>query len=185
MTRFQSLETLTQLLIFYCFSLFFSCENFPFSSFCIFTSVLSFRQVWICKSSTTADKHKNSGEKHTLSSSDIDFETFGVLGTTLNEICYVKFEMAKSRCCAKAFFYVRKLKTLWRKRARQFENFSPESGCKTLPLWWILHSTWIIWTNARPQKTCHTVLRHHMCIQVEVVLVGDNFPVMTLLISFV
>jgi len=26
-----------------------------------------------------------------LSSSDVDFETFGVLGTTLTKICYVKF----------------------------------------------------------------------------------------------
>jgi len=50
------------------------------------------------------------GKKYTLSSSDVDFETFGVLGTTLNEICYVKFEMAKSRCRAKAFLNVRKLK---------------------------------------------------------------------------
>ena len=31
-TRFQLLETLTQLLIFCCFSLFVSCENFPFSA---------------------------------------------------------------------------------------------------------------------------------------------------------
>jgi len=29
-----------------------------------------------------------------VSSSDVDFKTFGVLGTTLIEICYVKFKMA-------------------------------------------------------------------------------------------
>jgi len=48
-----------------------------------------------------------------LSFSDVDFETFGVLGTTLIEICYVKFKVAEPRCRAKAFFfiYVRKLKT--------------------------------------------------------------------------
>jgi len=36
-----------------------------------------------------------------------------VLGTTLNEMHYVKFEMAKSRCRANASFliYVRKSKT--------------------------------------------------------------------------
>jgi len=53
------------------------------------------------------------GKKRTLSSSDVDFETFGVLGTTLIEICYLKFKMAKPWCRAKAFFciYVRKLKT--------------------------------------------------------------------------
>jgi len=45
------------------------------------------------------------GKKHTLSSSDVDFETFGVLGTALIEICYVKFKMPKPRCCAKAFFF--------------------------------------------------------------------------------
>jgi len=27
------------------------------------------------------------------------------ISTTLNEIDFVKFEMAKSRCCAKAFFF--------------------------------------------------------------------------------
>jgi len=47
------------------------------------------------------------GKKHTLSSSDVDFETFGVLGTTLIEISYVKFKVAKPRCRAKAFFYLR------------------------------------------------------------------------------
>jgi len=44
------------------------------------------------------------GKKHTFSSSDVDFETFGGLGTTLIEICYVKFKMAKPRCHAKVFF---------------------------------------------------------------------------------
>jgi len=48
-----------------------------------------------------------------LSYSDVDFETFGVLGATLIEICYVKFKGAKPRCRAIAFvfIYVRKLKT--------------------------------------------------------------------------
>jgi len=32
-TRFQLLETLTQLLTFHCFPLFFSCEIFPFSAY--------------------------------------------------------------------------------------------------------------------------------------------------------
>jgi len=45
------------------------------------------------------------GKKHTLRSSDV--ETFGVLGTTLIEICYVKFKVAKPRCRAKIFFYLR------------------------------------------------------------------------------
>ena len=44
------------------------------------------------------------GKKHTFSSSDVDFKTFGVLGTTLIEICNVKFKMAKPRCRAKVFF---------------------------------------------------------------------------------
>jgi len=30
------------------------------------------------------------GIKYTLSSSDVDFETFGVLGTSLTKICYVE-----------------------------------------------------------------------------------------------
>jgi len=59
-------------------------------------------------------------EKHTLSSSDVDFETFGVLGTTLIEICYLKSKMAKSRCRAKAFFYLREeIENFMKKNASQ------------------------------------------------------------------
>jgi len=54
-----------------------------------------------------------------LSSSDVDYETFGVLGTTLNEICYVKFENAKSRCRVKAFFFYLR---------EEIENFMKKKG---------------------------------------------------------
>jgi len=33
---------------------------------------------------------RNPGKQYTLSSSDVDFETFEVLGTTLTKICYLK-----------------------------------------------------------------------------------------------
>ena len=56
-----------------------------------------------------------------MSSSDVDFKTFGVLGTALIEICYVKFEMAKPRCRAKAFFYLREeIENFMKKNASQF-----------------------------------------------------------------
>ena len=32
----------------------------------------------------------NPGKQYILSSSDVDFETFEVLGTTLTKICYIK-----------------------------------------------------------------------------------------------
>jgi len=46
------------------------------------------------------------GKKHTLSSSDVDFETFGVLGTTLIGLCCAKFKMTKPRCCAEVLFFI-------------------------------------------------------------------------------
>jgi len=55
-----------------------------------------------------------------LSSSDVDFETFGVPGTTVIDICYVKFKMAKLRCRATAFFYLRE----------EIENFMKENASK-------------------------------------------------------
>jgi len=55
-----------------------------------------------------------------LSSSDVDFEAFGVLGTTLFEICYVKFKVAKPRCRAKKFFYLREeIENFMKKNASQ------------------------------------------------------------------
>ena len=63
------------------------------------------------------------GKKHTLSSSDVDFETFGVLGTTLIESSHEKFKMAKSRCRAKAFFYLREeIENFMKNNASQFQN---------------------------------------------------------------
>jgi len=58
-TRFQLLETLTQLLLFYCFHCFLTwnfpvCCIFPFA--CSHRLQLSDRYVWTCKSTTTVDK---------------------------------------------------------------------------------------------------------------------------------
>jgi len=60
------------------------------------------------------------GKKHTLSSSDVDFKTFRVLGANLIELCCAKFKMAKPRCCAEALFfiYVRQLKTFYEEKGK-------------------------------------------------------------------
>jgi len=78
-----------------------------------------------------------------LSSNDVDFETFGVLRTTLIEICYVKFKMAKPRCRAKAFFYLREETENFMKKMQASVRIASHNRCKTLPLWWIFRSTWI------------------------------------------
>jgi len=72
-------------------------------------------------------------EKYTLSSSDVDFETFGVLGTTLNELCYVKFEVAKSRCRAKAFFYLREeIEDVMKKKGKPVLEFQSSEWMQNL-----------------------------------------------------
>jgi len=55
-TRFQLLETLTQLLTFYCFFCFshVNISRFLHVSVRMFTLVWPFKQVWTCKSSTTS-----------------------------------------------------------------------------------------------------------------------------------
>jgi len=54
-TRFQSLEALTELFTFYCFS-HVKISRFLHIFFCMFTPAWTFKQVWTCKSSTTVDK---------------------------------------------------------------------------------------------------------------------------------
>jgi len=76
-----------------------------------------------------------------LSSSDVDFETFGVPGTTAIEICYVKFKMAKLRCRAKAFFDLREEIENFMKKMQASVRNSSHNKCKTLPLWWIFLNT--------------------------------------------
>jgi len=41
---------------------------------------------------------RNPGKQYTLSSSDVDFETFEVLGTTLTKICYIPITDRKINC---------------------------------------------------------------------------------------
>jgi len=68
----------------------------------------------------------------------------GVLGKTLIEICYVKFEMANARCRAKAFFYLREEIENFMKKMQASVRISSHNRCKILLLWWIFRSTSII-----------------------------------------
>jgi len=54
-TKFQSLETLTQLFIFYCFY-HVKISRFLHVSFRMVTPVWTFKQVWTYKNSTTLDE---------------------------------------------------------------------------------------------------------------------------------
>ena len=129
-----------------------------------------------------------------MSCSDVVFETFEVLGTTLNEICYVKFEMAKSRCRAKAFFccffYFREdIENVMKKKGKPVLEFQSSEWMQDLAFMvYITQHLNNLKKLLRGRKRLVTVLHsitttYHTCIQVEVVLVGDT--VMTLLIFFV
>ena len=85
MTRFQLLVTLTQLLIFYCFPLFFSREIFPFSAY-FFLHVHTALKLLLIKFNT-----RTQGKNIPLELQRCRFENFGVLSTILTKICYVKF----------------------------------------------------------------------------------------------
>ena len=93
MTRFQLLETLTQLLTFHCFLLFFSREIFPFSACFLLrvhiglnfqTSMYEHTKVLLLTKCNT----RTPGKYMPWDPGDVD--TFGVLGTTLTKVCYVK-----------------------------------------------------------------------------------------------